>query len=228
MNGADILGDDGKAVAKESIGMSYDAENARFSPLNLKSGDWPQGAEQVVIDAGTARKEHYKVGDDVVIATAGKQRTYEITGTAGYGDVDSLGFGSIAVWDLETAATVLDREGRYDAIQIAAKSGTSPAELVDAVAAAGRRQAPGQGQRQAGRGGRGQAQRGHEHDPHVPARLRRHRAAGRRVRDLQHPVDHGRPAHAGVRDAADPRRLAQAGHALGQAGGPRASAWSPR
>ena len=133
VNGADILGDDGKAVAKESIGMSYDAENARFSPLTLKSGDWPQGADQVVIDAGTAKKEHLKAGDDVVIATAGKQHTYEITGTAGYGEVDSLGFGSIAVWDLETAAKVLDREGRYDAIQIAAKYGTSPAELVDAV-----------------------------------------------------------------------------------------------
>ena len=55
----------------------------------------------------------------------------------------------------------------------------------------------------------------------VPARLRRHRAARRRVRDLQHAVDHGRPAHARVRHAADARRLAQAGHALGRARGPR-------
>ena len=53
------------------------------------------------------------------------------------------------------------------------------------------------------------------------ARLRRHRAARRRLRDLQHPVDHGRPAHSGVRDAADARRLAQAGHALGASRGPR-------
>ena len=120
-------------MAKEGIGTSYDPANARFSPLNLKTGDWPEGGEQVVIDAGTATKEHLAAGDSIVIDTAGGKRTYEITGTASYGEVDSLGFGSIAVWDLKTAQQVLDREGRYDGISIAAKSGTSPAELVKAV-----------------------------------------------------------------------------------------------
>jgi putative ABC transport system permease protein len=133
VNGADIIGKDGKAVAKESYGTSYDAANARFSPLTLKAGTWPEGAEQVVIDAGTAKKEHYDVGDSVVVDTATGKHKYEITGTASYGEVDSLGFGSIVVWDLDTAQTVLDREGRYDSISIAAKSGTSATDLVKAV-----------------------------------------------------------------------------------------------
>jgi putative ABC transport system permease protein len=133
VNGADIIGKDGKAVAKESIGTSYDAANARFSPLNLKTGDWPEGAEQVVIDAGTAKKEHLAAGDSVVVATATGKDTYKITGTASYGEVDSLGFGSITVWDLKTAQHVLKRDGRFDGISIAAKSGTSAAELVKAV-----------------------------------------------------------------------------------------------
>jgi putative ABC transport system permease protein len=132
-NSADIIGTDGKAVAKEGIGTSYDAANARFSPLNLKIGNWPKGGEQVVIDAGTAKKEHLAAGDSIEIDTAAGKQTYEITGTASYGEVDSLGFGSIAVWDLKTAQQVLDREGRYDGISIAAKSGTSPTELVKAV-----------------------------------------------------------------------------------------------
>ncbi len=133
VNGADIIGKDGKAVAKESYGTSYDAANARFSPLNLKTGAWPEGGDQVVIDVGTAKKEKYAVGDSVVIDTATGQHEYEITGTASYGEVDSLGFGSIATWDLETAQKVLDRGGRYDGISIAAKPGTTPAELVKAV-----------------------------------------------------------------------------------------------
>jgi putative ABC transport system permease protein len=133
VNAADILGKDGKAVARESLGTGYDAANARFSPLNLKTGDWPQGADQIVIDAGTAKKEDLAAGDSVVVATATGKDTYEITGTASYGEVDSLGFGSITVWDLETAQHVLGRDGRYDGISIAAKSGTSAAELVKAV-----------------------------------------------------------------------------------------------
>jgi putative ABC transport system permease protein len=133
VNAADIIGKDGKAVAQESVGMSYDAANSRFSPLQLKTGAWPEGGEQVVIDAGTAKKEHYDVGDPVVVSTAGEKHTYKVAGTVSYGEVDSLGFGSIAAWDLATAQKVLDREGRYDGISIAAKPGTSSAELVKAV-----------------------------------------------------------------------------------------------
>ena len=65
---------------RESSGGSYDAANARFSPLKLKTGEWPQGDKQVVIDAGTATKEHYRVGDTVKIATGGQTHPYELTG----------------------------------------------------------------------------------------------------------------------------------------------------
>ena len=132
-NTADIIGKDGKAVARESSGVSYDAANARFNPLKLKTGEWPQGDKQVVIDAGTAAKEHYRVGDTVKVSTGGQTRPYELTGIVSFGDVDSLGFASIAAWDVKTAQTLLDREGRYDSVSIAAKPGTSAAELVKAV-----------------------------------------------------------------------------------------------
>ena len=74
-NTADIIGKDGKAVAKESLGTGYDAANARFSPLNLKTGAWPKGGEQVVIDAGTAKKEHLAAGDSVEIELAEGMRS---------------------------------------------------------------------------------------------------------------------------------------------------------
>src|SRR4029079_11756552 len=43
------------------------------------------------------------------------------------------GFGTIAAWDVPTAHRVLDRQGQYDTISLAAKDGTSSAELVRAV-----------------------------------------------------------------------------------------------
>ena len=152
VNSADIIGKDGKAVAKESLGTSIDPANARFSPLRLKTGVWPVGPEQVVIDAGTAAQKHYGVGDSVKVATPGKTASYRVTGTASYGEVDSLGFGSIAVWDLKTAQSLLDRDGRFDSISLAAKRGTSPAELVRAVRPLVAPPLRGQGQRATGRG----------------------------------------------------------------------------
>src|SRR6185503_4010033 len=61
-NVADIIGSDGKAVAKESLGGSYDAANARFSPYKFKTGKPPHGSGEVAIDAGTAKKHDYAVG----------------------------------------------------------------------------------------------------------------------------------------------------------------------
>jgi putative ABC transport system permease protein len=132
-NVADIIGEDGKSVAKESLGGSYDADNARFSPYRFKSGKPPHGAGEVAIDAGTAKKKHYEVGDTVVVSTLGKQHSYRISGTVSFGSVDSLGFASIAAWDVPTAQSLLHREGRYDAISVAAKKGTTPAQLVQAL-----------------------------------------------------------------------------------------------
>jgi putative ABC transport system permease protein len=132
-NAADIIGSDGKAVANESVGISVDAANPQFSPLKLKTGEWPAGPREVVIDAGTAEKEHYAAGDSIDVSSSGETASYTVTGTVSYGEVDSLGFGSIVAWDVETAQAMLDRNGLYDQISIAAKDGTSPAELVRAV-----------------------------------------------------------------------------------------------
>ena len=132
-NVADIIGKNGKAVAKESVGGSYDAANARFSPYKFKTGKPPHGAGEVAIDAGTAKKHHYAVGDTVVISTLGKKHSYRISGTMSFGSIDSLGFASIAAWDVSTAQSLLNREGKYDAISVAAKKGTSPTQLVQAI-----------------------------------------------------------------------------------------------
>ena len=132
-NVADIIGRDGKKAANESIGGSYDPANGRFSPLALKTGRWASGPGEVVIDAGSAAKAHYTLGDRVVISTLGRRHRYTLTGTVSFGGVDSLGLASVAAWDVKTAQSLLGREGRYDSISLAAAKGTSPAALVRAV-----------------------------------------------------------------------------------------------
>src|SRR5215211_2869046 len=67
-NVADIIDSNGKKVGLESIGGSFDPAGAQFSPLKLKTGRWAKGPEQVVIDAGTADRQHYAIGDPVVIS----------------------------------------------------------------------------------------------------------------------------------------------------------------
>ena len=133
---AEIIGRDGKAIGRggaPALALSYDAGAPQFNPLKLKSGAWPANATEVVIDKATADDEHYRIGDPVVVAVDGEQQRYKVAGTATYGDVESLGGATMAVFDLHTAQRVLHRDGVYDQISIAAKDGTTPAELVKAV-----------------------------------------------------------------------------------------------
>jgi putative ABC transport system permease protein len=135
-NEAEILGRDGKALGSGNspqFGLGNDAAQPRFSPFKLKTGEWAQGPDQVVVDASTAADAGLRVGDSIDVRTLGAKHRYELTGIATFGDVDSLGGATMAIWDLPTAQALLHKEGRFDGISIAAKEGTSEAELVQAV-----------------------------------------------------------------------------------------------
>ena len=135
-NKAEIFGRDGKPVGSgdaPQFALGTDASLPQFSPLKLKTGEWPQGPRQVALDAGTAAGENFKVGDTVAVSTLGAKRRYEVTGIATFGAVNSLGDATMAIWDLPTAQALLDKKGRFDGISIAAKEGTSSDELVRAV-----------------------------------------------------------------------------------------------
>ena len=135
-NRAEIFGRDGKAIGSggaPQFGLGNDASLPQFSPLELKTGQWPEGSKQVALDADTAAAQNFRVGDTVTVATLGAKHRYEVTGSATFGGLDSLGGATIAIWDLPTAQTLLDKRGRFDSISIAAKEGTSSAELIRAV-----------------------------------------------------------------------------------------------
>jgi len=135
-NKAEIFGRDGTPVGSSDapqFGLGHDASLPQFSPLRLTTGRWPVGSRQVVLDAGTAADEHFSVGDTVAVSTLGAKRRYEVTGIATFGAVNSLGNATMAIWDLPTAQTLLDKKGRFDGISIAARQGTSPDALIRAV-----------------------------------------------------------------------------------------------
>ena len=136
-NKSEIIGRDGKVIGgaggAPAFGLGYDRENPQFNPMELESGDWPQGDGQVVVDAGTADKGDLAVGQSVKVDTLGVAKEYEITGIATFGDVDSLGGATTAIFDMPTAQALLHKDGAYDGISIQAKEGTSPTQLIDAV-----------------------------------------------------------------------------------------------
>ena len=134
-NQAKILDKDGKAIQgnNPTFGLGIDPADERFNPFKLVEGDWAAGPHQVVVDLNTADEQGFKVGDTVKVAGDGPVRAFTLTGIARFGDVSSLGGATIALFDVETARSVLRKSG-FDAVAVAAREGVGQEKLIDSIA----------------------------------------------------------------------------------------------
>ena len=135
---AKILDRNGDAISGNGaptfgFGLDTSPEAARFNPLNLLEGRWPAGPNEVVIDANTADDQDYGIGDSVKVASLGPVQAFNVVGIAKYGDLESLGSATFAVFDIPTAQKLFDKPNSFDAIQVAAVDGVTPDQLVQRI-----------------------------------------------------------------------------------------------
>jgi putative ABC transport system permease protein len=134
---AQLVGRDGKVISGHGApGLAFSVHphgDQRFNPLELVSGTWPVGPSQVAIDANTASKKQYSVGDTIGVVARGPTQTFRIVGIVKIGGVSSLGGTTMAIFDFPTAAKLFHKEGKLDSISVAAKPGVAPAQLVSEI-----------------------------------------------------------------------------------------------
>ena len=112
---------------------TFGASFSEFGGFTLKDGAIPAGPGQVAIDAGTAERYSIGVGDRIQILFEESTQEFEVAGLAGFGEVDSLGGATFALFDLETAQQVLGREGEVDTIYVRAEEGVPATAIRDRV-----------------------------------------------------------------------------------------------
>jgi putative ABC transport system permease protein len=134
-----VVGEDGKVVGTGPyFGVGYDARTPgaqRLSPFRLQSGRFARSADEVVVDAGTAKEQGWSVGDRAEIQAGGPARSFRISGIATFGAVKSIGTATFTVFDLDTARRLLGRGDGYDGILVGARPGVSAKRLRSALAA---------------------------------------------------------------------------------------------
>jgi putative ABC transport system permease protein len=134
---AKLVGRDGKVVSiggAPNLAFSVHPNgNQRFNPLKLIAGAWPAGPGEVAIDANTAEKKHYKVGESIRVIARGAEQRYRISGIAKFGGVSSLGGATMAIFDFPVAQAIFDKRGELDSISIAAQPGYSHTQLLNEI-----------------------------------------------------------------------------------------------
>ena len=120
-----------RAAARRASAFSVNPQgNQRFNPLVLTQGHWPAGPDQIAIDTKTASSKHYTLGDTIGVLTHGPLQQFRITGLVKFGQVNSLGGATLAIFDLPTAQRIFNKEGRLDSIGVARKPNVTSEELV--------------------------------------------------------------------------------------------------
>jgi putative ABC transport system permease protein len=127
---AQIIGKDGKAIVNggaPNLGFSIANGDSRFNPLVLVQGDWP-GNGDVVVDKATADDQGLQLGQKVGVQALGPVEYLRLSGIVDFKSV-SIGGATLAGFDLPTAQSIFDKEGKLDEIAVAAKPGVSDQQL---------------------------------------------------------------------------------------------------
>jgi putative ABC transport system permease protein len=134
---AQLVGRNGKVLAVGGApGLAFSIHphgNQRFNPLTLVAGTWPAAAGQLAIDADTAERHHYAVGESIGVIARGAEQRMRIAGIVRIGGVASLGGSTMAIFDFPVAQRLFHMQGQLDSISVAAKPGYTPAQLVHEI-----------------------------------------------------------------------------------------------
>jgi putative ABC transport system permease protein len=133
---ARMIGKDGKP-----IGVDNGAPNAGGSVVRssqeawklVRGGAYPSGADQMMMDAGSAKKGKFKLGDKVTVISQGGKRVFTLVGTVRFANADSPGGATFALFDVPTAQDFVGKKGEIDAVQVAAKPNVTERQLADRI-----------------------------------------------------------------------------------------------
>jgi putative ABC transport system permease protein len=133
---AQLVGRNGKVISSggaPGLAFSYSPAGQRFNPLKLTSGSFPSAPDEIDIDSSTASKHNYRIGDEIGVVARGPVERFRIVGTVEIGGVSSLGGATMAIFTLPKAQQLFGKVGLYDQISVAARQGSTPQEVVNAI-----------------------------------------------------------------------------------------------
>ena len=131
---ARLVGKDGDAIGNPqngapTVGVNW-STSPDFNPFRIQSGNAPEGADEVVIDAKSARDGDLAVGDTTTVLVLAGPQQVRISGIAKFGTVDSPGGASFTLFKGDVGQRLLAEPGKFDTINVIGDEGVSQDQLV--------------------------------------------------------------------------------------------------
>lgn len=141
--GAYLLGKDGKLVGGQgapTLTFNYaGGDNIQGDPIVvLEQGRWPEEPGELTLDASSAERGDYRVGDTVTMGVpTGRepQRTFTLVGIADFNGGGTAGATLVLLDTAEAQDIFLDGKDAFTSVALTAADGVSQRELADAASA---------------------------------------------------------------------------------------------
>jgi putative ABC transport system permease protein len=134
---AQIVDNDGDALGNPGMGAPTFGgdwpDNDELNPFAVVEGRPPAADDEVVIDKGSADKGDLAVGDRTTVLTKAGAIEVTIVGIARFGDSDSPGGATYALFTQAASEKYLAEPGKADAIGVVATEGVSQKDLVERI-----------------------------------------------------------------------------------------------
>jgi putative ABC transport system permease protein len=135
---AQILGSDGEPIGDPGQGPpTFGAnwtEDEVLNPFRLAEGRAPESGDEMIIDNFTAKEGDLGIGDTATVLTAVGRVEAEIVGIAKFGEVDSPGGTTWAMFTTEAAQEHIGEAGKLSGITVLADDGIDQDALTDRIA----------------------------------------------------------------------------------------------
>ncbi|MFF4792946.1 ABC transporter permease [Streptomyces sp. NPDC001276] len=131
-----VAGKNGDLVGEgwTTQGANYTVNSgARDTRYPLRKGRRPHGPGEVALDARTAERAGYRIGDTVRLSVDGPVRTPRLAGIFTTDSGEVAAGGTLALFDTPTAQQLFAKPGEFTEIDVKAAPGTSQRELAAAV-----------------------------------------------------------------------------------------------
>ncbi|MFI5520527.1 ABC transporter permease [Streptomyces platensis] len=137
---ATLAGKDGRPVNAEgswqNLATNYlPAKDGKDSHFPLKQGRGPATGGELALDAKTAQKAGYRIGDTVRFATDGPALTKKLVGIVTTDDPRITAGGTLTLFDTTTAQKLFHIPGHFHQIAVSARPGTDEGALTAQVQA---------------------------------------------------------------------------------------------
>ena len=133
---AQFVGPNGTPISNSgepTVGQNFDP-NPAISELRVVGGQPPTTPDEVVMDAATAEKYHFRLGQHVKVLFSGGEGTFTISGIAQYGTANTLAGVTLAAFTLPTAQQVMNQVGQLNTISVVTQPGANTGAVGKAIA----------------------------------------------------------------------------------------------